>query len=235
MDGTRLTFGFEGIWQGTAVLYDHQTNSLWMHVTGRCIHGKHKGVVLERLPTGRHTTWQDWRASHPRTDAMAPEKRWMDRPADQGYFPREGSRSGDPYLPPTFTPTIQTRDDRLALGDLVYGIEVGDVARAYPFRRLESAGFVAEVVAGVPVTVWFDRASRSAAAFDARVDGTTLTFARNEAGAIHDVQTKSLWTMEGLCVQGTHAGVQLKALRGLMAEWYGWYANHPKTTIWRQY
>ncbi len=233
--GTRHTFGFEGIWQGTAVLYDHQTSSLWMHVTGTCFDGKHAGVVLERIPTGRHTTWKDWRTLHPETDVMAQEERWMNRPGDAGYFPREGSRAGSGFLPSTFGRTIQHRDPRLELHDLVYGIVVKGKARAYPYRRLESAGVAEEEVEGVPVSVWFDRASRSAAAFDRRVAGTTLSFARDAKGALRDAKTKSRWTMDGLCVEGPSAGVQLQPLRGLQAEWYGWYANHPKTTLWQQF
>lgn len=235
IDGTRHTFGFEGIWQGTAVLYDHQTRSIWMHLTGTCIEGKHEGVVLERLDTGRHTTWRDWLTLHPDTDVIARDPRWMNRAGDTGYFAREGARSGSAFLPPTFGQTIHDRDDRLEPHALVYGVVVGKTARAYPFHRLESAGLAEEVVAGVPVTVWYDRRARSAAAFDRRIGDVTLTFALDSKGVIRDAATKSRWTLDGVCVEGARLGVRLKPLRGLMAEWYGWFANHPQTTLWRQF
>lgn len=230
--GKRLTFGFEGIYQGTAVLYDHQTQSFWMHLTGECFAGAHAGTVLARVPTGRHTTWADWRALHPDTDVLALQKRWMGKQGDRGYFAREGAASGAPYLPETFTQTIQDVDPRLEASDLLHGVVVGGSARAYPFKRLKASPVVEETLAGVPVTVWFDAASRSAAAFDRRVGGTTHAFLRDEAGILRDRATRSRWTMDGTCSAGALAGAQLEPLRGLMSEWYGWYALHPQTTVW---
>ncbi len=232
VEGTRLTFGFEGIYQGTAVLYDHQSNSFWMHLTGECFAGKMAGTVLARSPTGRHTTWADWRALHPETDVLAREKRWIDQPGDQGYFPRDGSRSGAAGFPRTFTPTIQTVDGRFAPHALLYGVVVEGRARAYPFERLAQTPVVEELLGALPVTVWFDAASRSAAAFDRRLGARTLAFERDEAGVLRDRDTGSRWTMDGACVEGRLAGRRLTPLRGLMSEWYGWYANHPGTTVW---
>ena len=68
LDERRLWFGFHGIYQGTAVLYDQQTGSLWMHLTGECFAGELAGRKLDPLDTGRHTTWSEWLASHPETD-----------------------------------------------------------------------------------------------------------------------------------------------------------------------
>ena len=235
VDGKRLTFGFEGIWQGTALLYDHQTRSLWMHLTGTCVDGTYKGTVLDRIPTGRHTFWMSWTKDHPDTTVLKPDPRWIDKPADQGYFDARSARSGSAYLPPTFGPTIQTRDERLELHDLLYGIVVGDQARGYPFRRLKNAKVAEETVADVPVTIWWQSHSQSAAGFDRRLDGVTYSFTMDDQGRIHDTKTKSRWSMEGRAIDGPLFGKQLKALRGLQSEWYGWYANHPKTTLWSQY
>ena len=67
------------------------------------------------------------------------------------------------------------------------------------------------------------------------VGAHTLTFTRDAKGFIRDEQTKSRWTMDGLCISGGHTGSQLKPLHGLQAEWYGWYATYPDTTLWKQY
>lgn len=232
VDGRRLVFGFEGIWQGTAVMYDKPTRSWWMHLTGECFDGPLAGTVLERLPTGRHTTWADWRALHPATRVMAQDVRFLGASPERGYFSREGARSGAPRLVGPFQETLQDRDPRFRPHELVYGVVVGGQARAYPFVRLRFNDVVEETVAGVPVAVWFDVAARSACAYDRRVDGRALSFERAADGAIRDVGTGSRWTLDGLCAEGTLAGRRLAPLRGLMAEWYGWYANHPRTTVW---
>jgi hypothetical protein len=233
LDGRRLHFGFEGIWQGTAVLYDRETASLWMHLTGECFAGPLAGARLAQAPTGRHTTWADWRASHPATDVMKPEPRLEGARDDRGYFPREAARSGDPRLPSVFGPTIQTRDPRLELHDLVYGVVVDGKARAYPFERLaRGGGVVEERLGAVPATVWFDARARSAAAFDARLGGRVLTFERLPDGGLVDRETGSAWGLDGRAVRGPLEGRSLAPLRGLMTEWYGWYASYPTTTLW---
>lgn len=234
VDGRRLTFGFEGIWQGVALLYDHQTKSLWLHLTGECISGKLSGRMLRRLGTVRHTTWGDWRKHHPATDVLAPDPRYVGRAADRGYFPPDGCRSGSPYFPSYFPATIQHRDERLPRTDLVYGVVVKGRARAYPFRDLErTPGVLDETLDGEKATVWYDRETRSAAAFSPLHDGTLLTFRARPDGLREDLQTKSLWNMEGICVDGPKKGARLAPLEGLMAEWYGWAAHHPGTELWR--
>ncbi len=226
LDGTRLTFGFEGVWQGTAILYDRDTGSLWMHFTGACFDGPRAGRALTPLATGTHTTWAAWRRDHPDTDVMAPDPRFARR-----YFTREEARSGSPFLSPQFDATITTRDRRLPLGELLLGVRVGDAARAYPFARLAATdGVVAEIVGGVPVTIWYEAASRTAVAFDARLDGRVLAFERHGAGFV-DPSTGSRFDVEGRCVAGPLLRQRLTRVPSLTAEWYGWVAHHPATTV----
>ena len=231
VDGKRLTFGFEGIWQGTAVLYDHQTNSFWMHITGECFHGPHTGTFLTPLETGRHTTWAEWMRTHPETDVLAYDPRLGVAGSEHGYFPRDGARSGQAFLPPAFPGTIETVDERLPANTLVRGVLVGSAARAYPLPRLARHGVVEELVGGVELTVWYDPESRSAAAYHRRVDGRRLSFRPSGAGRVEDVETGSVWSLEGRAVSGPLAGTTLVRARGLLSEWYGWRASYPQTTI----
>jgi hypothetical protein len=231
VDGERLTFGFEGIWQGTAVLYDHQTGSLWMHITGECFQGTHAGVSLRPLPTGRHTTWADWRGLHPATEVLALDPALVAAKNGHGYFDRRGARSGDAFFPPTFPGTIEVRDARLDDHALLLGVEIGRAARAYPFERLAERPVRNDELGGVALTVWFDKPSRSAAAYRRDVAGRTLTFQQRSGGEIVDRETGSRWTMEGRAVSGPLAGTQLGRVRSLMSEWYGWRASYPDTSL----
>lgn len=227
LDGQRLTFGFEGIWQGTAVLYDRGSTSLWMHLTGECFAGPLAGRRLTALPTGRHTRWADWKRDHPGTDVMAPDPRFA-----ASYFLREQCRSGDRFLPADFPSTIQSRDPRLPLEELLLGVRLGAVARAYPLARLAAgAGVVEETLAGVPLTVWYDLGQRSAAAYDRRLGAETLSFLR-VPGGFRERGSGSLFSLEGLGLSGPHKDLRLARPEQLLAEWYGWFAHHGATTIW---
>jgi hypothetical protein len=226
LDGVRLTFGFEGVWQGTAILYDRDTGSLWMHFTGACFDGPRAGRTLRPLDTGTHTTWAAWRAAHPGTDVMAPDARFERR-----YFGREAARSGSTFLAPEFLATIPTLDARLAPSDLLLGVTAGGQARAYPLARLEATeGVVEEELDGVPLTVWFEAGSRTARVFDARLDGRVRRFVRRD-GAFHERETGSRFDGEGRATDGPLAGRRLVRPTSLLTEWYGWFAHHPKTTI----
>ncbi len=226
LDGKRLTFGFEGVWQGTAILYDRDTGSLWMHFTGACFAGPRTGRSLTPLGTGTHTTWAAWKREHPDTDVMAPDPRYA-----AGYFDRSGARSGNPFLPDRFSETIAPRDPRLALEDLLLGVRVGGAARAYPLARLKAtSGVVEETVGGMPVTVWYAESSRTACAFDARLDGRVREFERR-GDEFFERETSSRFDLEGRGVTGPLVGKRLARAPSLLTEWYGWFAHHPTTTV----
>ena len=203
INGKRYTFGAEGVWLATAVLYDKQTESLWYHFKGECFDGPLEGTVMRRISSGRHTTWDEWRSAHPQTDVIKPEAVYVDRPQDKGYFAREVSRSGDGHVGDYFQDIFKTLDKRLKLNELLYGVVVGDVARAYPLALLRAQSVVEEELNGVPVTLWFKTRGRTVAAFDRRVDGKVLSFEVTAQGLVKDKQTGSTWTFEGQCTGGS--------------------------------
>ena len=60
-----LSFGHAGIlYKNSFVMYDRQTESLWVHVTGKAEVGAMKGQQLTFMPS-TVTTWKAWKAAHP--------------------------------------------------------------------------------------------------------------------------------------------------------------------------
>ena len=111
-------------------------------------------------------------------------------------------------------------------------MRLGAVARAYPLGRLAAgAGVVEETLAGVPLTVWFDAGQRSAAAYDRRLGPDTLSFER-APGGFRDRASGSLFSLEGLGLDGPLKDRRLARPEQLLCEWYGWFAHHGTTTIW---
>ena len=230
VDDQRLFFGMDGSWRGTATMYDYSTESLWLQVTGTCIDGRRSGTILEPLTRVYLTTWRAWRTLHPDTQVM--DRRAANLRAGQEYFTRSGSKSGAPFVPPELISSMQTDDRRLEPFSLLYGVRIGEAARAYPFAALRTTPVVEERIGDRDVTVWFDEASRSAIAFSRSVGDRTLSFKFVGAGALEDRETRSRWTLDGRCVSGAFKGAALEPVYGFMSEGYGRLALHPKTTIW---
>jgi hypothetical protein len=229
VDGERLRFGVEGNWRGTATLYDTKTKSVWLQVTGACVSGPLKGRTLAPRPGLMHTTWGTWRRLHPDTQVMKRDA--ANVRAGEAYFTPRGARSGVEFIPPELRSVVRYDDDRLAPSDLVYGIASGGHAWAFPFRALRRKPVVQVAVGGLEVTVWFDIAARTAAAYRRRAGERVLSFRLDAEGAFRDDATGSRWTIDGRCREGALAGTQLEPVHGVTSEWYGWSAAHPGTRI----
>jgi len=228
VNGTRRLFNVFGLYRGVMAMIDPSTETIWSHLVGEALLGPDRGKTLAALPLV-NTTWGDWKRLHP--DTMTP--RW-----DAAYrrYYRARVVSGRDYLPPMFASTLQgLRDDRLAPNALVLAVRVEGKPRAYPFDALEKAsGVVQETLGTTPVAALSVPASRAAAAYDRRLDGAMLDFvpAPDQPSLFQDRATGSQWTVEGLCVSGPLKGKQLTRLLSLQAEWYGWSAYFPATTIY---
>ena len=91
------------------------------------------------------TTWGDWRASHPDTLALD---------INTG-FPRNYSSEGAPgaayvdyFSSPDLWFPVNVYDERLQVKDVVYGIEIGGSAKAYPVDTVGEEGLVNDEVGG---------------------------------------------------------------------------------------
>jgi hypothetical protein len=71
----------------------------------------------------------------------------------------------------------------------------------------------------------------TSASYVRRLDGKVLSFERTGPGRFRDRETGSVFDLEGRGVSGPHRGRRLPPLGGLQAEWYGWFAHHPDTTL----
>ena len=48
IDGLTYTFGVSGkLWRGALLMYDHQTRSLWSHITGQAVKGASQRKQLQ--------------------------------------------------------------------------------------------------------------------------------------------------------------------------------------------
>jgi thiol-disulfide isomerase/thioredoxin len=226
--GRVLSMEVPGVYNGTIILRDRETRTLWAPFSGRAIEGPLQGAKLDRFPLFL-THWDEWVARHPDTDVL-----W-DRPSA-----REGH--GAWYLPGRWGivsemgATMAALDPRLPENALVYGVEAGANAKAYPLSQVELQGGVVNDQAGKIAVVILARGAFEAAGYERRLEGRLLTFRPSSlpGGAMTDAETGSLWSSEGEALRGPLRGERLAALDGYSVEWHVWSAYHPGAVIFKE-
>jgi len=232
-----LEFGHSGkVYQSDLVMYDRQTKSLWLQQGGVAIAGQLKGESLRARPA-TVASFADFRIAYPDGEVLA-------RPSGRSYAtsPYAGYDSRAQPFDGFFRGTL---DPRLPAMERVVGIEVGGVARAYPFDSLRARGNPAVVnedgfvvfcggSARSPlnsVDIASGRIVGASGVFDPRARGRTLHF-ETLHGSIVDRETRSTWGLLGRALAGPLKGTQLAIVPHVDAFWFAWAAFHPGTTIW---
>jgi hypothetical protein len=225
IDGVRHSFRLVGMHNGTHVMGDDETESIWGSFTGEALYGRRKGHVLERLPLYQ-CRWGEWCILHPESGvAYAAEEARGGHGAEHEL--------GRPSLGPLRGSTMaRPPDPRLASGSMVLGVEIEGSFKAYPLELLPTVdGVVNDRIAGNAVVVISTPGTLMAAAFGRTVDGRLLDLERAPDGRIVDRQHGSHWNQAGEALDGPLAGRTLPYVRSGIEAWFVWAAYHPTTTI----
>lgn len=158
LEGKRLIFGVTGaLYKSAAVLYDRQTESLWVQPLRQAVTGSLTGATLGIIPS-RRMRWKTWRARHPDTLVLS---------IDTGHARSYGV---DPYL------EYHSRDDlifpvkrkrsecKIPAKAPVLGVEAGGAYRAYVISELKNTGPIRDILGGRTLDISYDHESRSAEA-----------------------------------------------------------------------
>lgn len=193
LDGRELVFLHAGyVYQGSFVMFDTETESDWLHVTGEAVMGPLKGKSLEFLPT-RLVTWKEWKAAHPDTTVLKSQKKWSDVHRRELAFDKAESR------------------EQLGLN-----VVAGRQSKLYPFPVLESAGVINDVHNSEPLAAVYIASAECGVAWKRTLDESVLTF-RIEPVDGHirlvDRDTESVWhPLSGIALEGPLKGSQLEPL-----------------------
>ncbi len=213
-----LSFGHQGaLYRKSFVMYDRQSESLWVHVSGQAIKGPRKGQQLDFIPS-EIMPWGDWVKRHPMTSALVGEK-----------------ATG-------FMGTYQFKD---SVGK--FGLSVGQGREVVLIRygMLPMVPVMHLEVGGESVVVAYDLQVKRAGAYSRKLDGEVLTFevvnmttddGSGENGKMgqpldlmRDSQSGSLWLrLTGECVIGEKKGKQLTpvpATPWLIDRWRGFFPD----------
>jgi hypothetical protein len=190
LESQNISLGVSGLlWEGSLVMIDYETKSLWSHILGEAMKGPLQGTKLKVIPSVM-TDWGSWKTSHPETTLVM-----MTRTADS--YVRE----------------YHSRD-----GGLLIGLVTNSGTEHWSFADLFDKSPVNDVADDVPVAVSLDKHSFAATIYDRRVDGRTLKFETRD-GKIVDSETESVWDfLSGRATSGELKGKQLKLLPGIVSD-----------------
>jgi hypothetical protein len=241
--GRLLDFGTSGkLYRSNLLMYDRQTETLWVQASGEAVVGELAGIKLEFLPV-QILSWRDWLDANPHGKVLSRDT-GHERPYGQNPYPGYDGPGSTPFL---FRGDLDPRLPPLAR---VLGVQVQDDAVAFTYEGLADGAVGDSSVAnatigGIPVVVFWKRGTLSAVdaerivesadvgatgTFHRIIDGRMLEFEATEAG-IMDLQTGSSWDILGRATAGPLAGKELAEVLAIESFWFDWAAFHPHTKI----
>jgi len=132
IEGKTLSFGVSGLlYNSNFLLYDRETESLWLQFTGEAITGPMAGKRLERVPI-RQELLGTWLSRHPLSRVLS-----RPRPTKIDY---RYSRYTRYMVEDKIIFPVKARDDRFHAKELVLGVVVDDRPRAYLGSLVTRAG-----------------------------------------------------------------------------------------------
>ncbi len=234
LDGGTYTFGVSGkLWRDALVMYDHQTRSLWSHITGEAIQGVLKGKNLKILAAMPQIDWRTWRLNFPGTKVLSVPVDLFDKTVTIEEQQRD-SYAQYHAGPETGVSGTWYSDSRLNNKALVVGVKHQGQHRAYPFSAFGRQPVINDRVSNVPILVFHEKRSRATAVYNRTLDGTPLEFAWSRDYFAED-GSGTVWNLiTGLATEGKYKGKRLERLPSINLYWFAWARYHPDTTIYKQ-
>jgi hypothetical protein len=224
IDGRRLRFHLSGINNQNFLMTDEQTGSWWQQASGEAVFGPLKGRRLD-LVSYEEIGFADWRREHPGGRVLRP---------DDGVPWREFSKDWEAQTASLPVTTPARAGDALKPRDLVVGVRLLGMARAYPLAALQRQSPVQDAVGGVPILLVVGEDGRSVRAFERTLDGRELTFFARPGAPLRlvDAETGSEWSFSGEAAAGPLKGKRLAKVFGLKDYWFDWRTYNPETTVY---
>lgn len=211
-------------WRRGVMIVQGRDGTLWSALTGRAISGPQKGKQLTRTPS-MVTDWNYWLMLHPESTT---------------YDLFDGEKYEITPLP-----TEMSKEAKASMGDVdkrlepmvdVLGVEFVSRQKAFSLRGLGQRACMLDEVEGLPIAVFWYGRTRTAVAFDRRVDGQTLTFYADdiapETAPFMDKETGTRWSLAGRGIDGPLRGKELSWVNGVQCRWYAWSAEYPETEVY---
>jgi len=164
VNGRVLHFYLAGINNQNFLMRDRETGTWWQQITGRAIYGPLKGAALDLVPSDE-LTFGEWKSEVTDGKVLAPVAKYAKK--YESNWEHEVAK-----LPVV----ISFPGTELKSRDIVVGLEMGDVSRAYPWDSLAKQSPVLDRVNGTPLLLVVGPDGKSFRVFVSRIDGKDAEF-----------------------------------------------------------
>jgi hypothetical protein len=217
-----LHFDNVGLYDGLFVMQDHESKTLWNHISGEALYGPHVGRTLGPVGNLRQINAEEALEFDPAMQVAI-----SDRPYTGGRsgVPGQGNLSDDARLMPMFIETLGSEDTRRPRMDMGLGIWTAETRRYYPMDEIRARGgaFI-DRLDGRDVLVFID--PRSATPTALFVDAAAATVEGREihldTGAV--VRAGTLYDASGARVEGDLP-------QQIFTRWYGYSLTFPGAEV----
>ena len=146
--GETVEFGTSGkLYNSNLVMYDRLTDSYWTQIEGRAVIGDLTGTELKLFPV-EVLMWGDWKATYPDSEVLSRETGHV---RVYGHDPYGNYYSSREIIFP-----VENDDNRLHPKAVIFGIEIGGSAKAYPESALKAFPEVRDEINNVPLSIMRD-------------------------------------------------------------------------------
>ena len=219
VNGKPASFRLVGMDHFNAMFEDEATKSWWQQATGIAIAGPLKGQALAEIPS-QQLSLAAWLRLHPNSSVLEP---------DSSY--KKKYRGLDNYNKGTIEGSLEKRDSASwQFKSWVVGIVSNKTAKAYDWNDLVKKQTIEDTVGGTPVLLALENDTASFHVWSRKVNDQTLHFEKNkEQDTLTDTDTRSVWNMNGACIDGPLKGSQLTTIQSYQEFWHSWKNFRPAT------
>lgn len=219
VNGKNETFRLVGMDHFNAMFEDGTTKSWWRQVSGEAVAGPLKGSALKEIPSNQ-STLAVWLRQYPGSRILQPDSSFKKDYDDLADFDKGTIKSG-----------LEKRDSlSWKTKSWVIGVTHNKYAKAYDWNELVNKKLIQDSLPGLPIVLALEKDTASFHVWRRNVNGNNLVFVREpETEFLKDANTKSLWDMNGVCIEGVLKGQKLEPVQAYQEFWHSWNTFHPNT------
>jgi hypothetical protein len=223
INGRYESFRLVGMDHFNAVFEDESTKSWWQQATGQAIVGPLKGASLTEIPS-RQLTIDAWIRQYPNSKVMASDPLY-----DERYFKLEDYDRG------TMQSSLVKRDYQpWQPKSWVVGVRNEFSSKAYDWSDLVKKRMIQDSLQALPILLAIENDTTSFHVYDRRINGSVLKFNTSISdNQFTDLNTNSIWNMDGYCIDGPLKGQQLTRVQAYNEFWHSWqtFQVNPKKYV----